>query len=73
MSQEFDGILASSLAGMGPVTMNEDWGDDADFRKQACEEESGSKLHALQSFAPTPETTSPQRSSGQNERHGISC
>jgi hypothetical protein len=53
--------------------MNEDWGDDADFRKQACEEESGSKLHALQSFAPSPETTSPQRSSGQNERHGISC
>jgi hypothetical protein len=33
--------------------------DDADLRKQACEKESGSKLHALQSFAPCPRTGCP--------------
>ena len=45
--------------------MHEDRGDDSDFRKQACEKESGSKLHALQSFAPCPRTVCPQWGTGR--------
>jgi len=48
MNREIGEILARSWLGMCPGTMHEDWGDDSDFRKQACEKESGSKLHALQ-------------------------
>ena len=42
-------------AGMCAGTMHEDRGDDSDFRKQACEKESGSKLHALKASLRVPE------------------